>query len=124
MGVPLQRPFRAVVQASEGDALDLSQVVDELEMIRGWSQGTLTATAVVEKIHKTNKDLATARGQSKARDIVKVQLAAEMGHQLKAWEDARNSGQHAMDPTAVQYRLHLSNARANRRQRSHPGNPK
>ena len=54
-GVPLQPAFAQAVRDAGDGPIDMSQLVDELDVIQRWSKSRC-ATTVVEKLHKVNKD--------------------------------------------------------------------
>ena len=49
-----------------------------------------------------NKDMTAARGHGKARDVLNVQMAAEMSYLVRQWEETTgNRVEHALESEEV-----------------------
>ena len=58
----------AVAHAANGTAeIDWAELIPELDLVDNYAKTTNTSTAYIEKLHKSNKDFATARGNGKVK---------------------------------------------------------
>ena len=83
-----------------------------LVLIDSYAHKSRCSTAMVEKIHTPNKDLASSRGQSKCRDIVLIQAGYEANYVRSAWEETGRRIQHIMDQPQVQTLMQVGRQRA------------
>jgi hypothetical protein len=88
-GAELQQAFAKAVANAVGGTVDLGELIDEFEVILCWAKRTLVATTVIEKLHKSNRELARSRGLAKNRDCLLVQLGFELSLLRKRWESER-----------------------------------
>lgn len=85
----------------------------ELDVTDHTSRTTKVCTGVVEKIHKSDKDLCKARGQAKCCDIVQMQAGFELGQARRIWEQrGQYRIKHRKDHADVKEMLTLAKAEA------------
>ena len=73
---------------NSGDRLDWTLLANELELLWNWVRTTRISRVIVEKFHKTNRDMVTSRGLSRCRDCLMMQLAFTLGVSRMRWQDA------------------------------------
>ena len=78
-GQQLQPEIKREVDRAGANPIEFTNLLPELDAVESWSKTCLVSVAVVEKLHKTNGDLSTARGKAKARDVQMVQAGFELG---------------------------------------------
>jgi len=114
-GARLQKAFReSLVEVpqhcnQDGNQGGCSTIVDygaltaELQMLENFAVTTIMATTLQEKLHKANKDLASACGSAKPRNVHWMQMAAELASHKRAYLTATGKTKlvHDMSTDAV-----------------------
>ena len=83
----MRQPFEEAVKVADeaGTRIDYASVIDELDVLLAWAKMTKSATSIVEKIHKSNKDVSNALGTSKPRDVLHMQSGFVLRRLMTNW---------------------------------------